>query len=355
MYSRKIAFGLCVLLLLFSLVSCKEDRETTEETTGQSTDWRNQIEYDGSFYVSKEIKLLYSLDKGSIALWDDGGDGEMLQELSYETAAADAMDNLIREDVNGDGYVDLQTVYSDTGGETSYNLWLWSAADGRYRACSLYRMVKNPQPDPAAGTVSSQYVTEAFGTVVSTYRFTEALELETVSEAISDADEIAGAIALALTGDGTAAPSQGEATVDGVECAAYTVGAGTAGSGAYIAYIPQDAAWYIDAGCLGMYRTVEWNGETYVPGRYIEDAAQVQDLALAYAPEVEYSEIFITAREEGKLGDSSAVAYTVEAEGAVLCRLCQTRLGGWYICTDGTTYFAFTGGEMGEPCEDTFS
>ena len=48
---------------------------------------------------------------------------------------------------------------------------------------------------------------------------------------------------------------------------------------------------------------MEWNGETYVPGRYIEDAAQVQDLALAYAPEVEYSEIFITAREEGKLGD----------------------------------------------------
>lgn len=354
MHIKKITLGFCILFVLSLVTSCSREQPEEAVTTKQTTDWRNQIEYDGSFYVSEEIKLLYSLDKGTITLWDDGGEGEMLQKLSYETTAADAMENLIREDVNGDGYVDLQTIYNDVEGEACYNLWLWSSTDGQYQACGMYRMVKNPHPDPASGSVSSQYVTEAFGTVVSTYQFTEGLELEMVSETISDADNIAAAIALALTGDGTVVPSQGEATIDEIVCAVYTVGAGVAGSGAYIAYMP-NGSWFVDIDCLGIYRAVEWNGETYVPGHYMEEAAKVEDLALAYAPDAVYSKIHIAAKEEGKFGRSNAVQYTVESDGAALCLLCNVGQSDWYICTDGVSYYAFTNGEIGELSEETFS
>ena len=355
MHIKKITLGFCILFVLSLVTSCSRGQSEEAVTTRQATDWRNQIEYDGSFYVSEDIKLLYSLDKGTITLWDDGGDGEMLQRLSYETTAADAMENLIREDVNGDGYVDLQTIYNDVEGEACYNLWLWSSTDGQYQACGMYRMVKNPQPDPASGSVSSQYVTEAFGTVVSTYQFTEGLELEMVSETISDADDIAAAIALALTGESTVVPSQGEATIDEIACAAYTVGAGVAGSGAYIAYMP-DGSWFVDIDCLGIYRAVEWNGETYIPGHYMEEAAEAEDLALAYAPDADYSKIHIAAKEEGSFGRSNGVQYTVESDGTVLCLLCNVGQSDWYISTDGgVSYYAFAGGEIGEISEETFS
>lgn len=353
MHIKKITLWLCILLILPLASSCSREQPEEAVTTRQATDWRNQIEYDGSFYVSEDIKLLYSLDKGTITLWDDGGDGEMLQRLSYETTAADAMENLIREDINGDGYVDLQTIYDEAEGEACYNLWLWNAADGQYQTCSMYRLLKNPQPDPTAGSVSSQYVTEAFGTVVSTYQFTEGLDLEVVSETISDADNIAAAIALALTGDGTVVPSQGEATIDEIACAAYTVGTGETGSGAYIAYMP-DGSWFVDIDCLGIYRAVEWNGETYIPGHYMEEAAEAEDLALAYASDTDYSKIHIAAKTEGRFGSSSAVQYTVESDGAALCTLCKTGQG-WYISTDGAAYYALAGGEIGELSEETFS
>ena len=92
MHIKKITLGFCILFVLSLVTSCSREQPEEAVTTKQTTDWRNQIEYDGSFYVSEEIKLLYSLDKGTITLWDDGGEGEMLQKLSYETTAADAME-----------------------------------------------------------------------------------------------------------------------------------------------------------------------------------------------------------------------------------------------------------------------
>lgn len=185
-------WGFAVLLILPLAVSCAgEQAGDGAQTSRPSTDWHNKIEYDGSFYVSPEIKLLYSMDKGSITLWDDGGEGDVLQTLSYNTTVPDAMENLIRTDVNGDGYADLQTKFSEEQGQTCYNLWLWSEQTGQYQICGMYRLIKNPNPDPEDGTVSSLIETEAFGTMQSTYQFTDALDLETISQEITDADSVA--------------------------------------------------------------------------------------------------------------------------------------------------------------------
>lgn len=352
MNKQKIALGLCILLML-PLAACS--KKTEQEDTApvkQATDWRNQIEYDGSFYVSQDIKLLYSLDKGSITLWDDSGTGDKLQTLSYDTTVADAMENLIREDINGDGFADLQTVYNEAAETVCYNLWLWDAGGGKYIPCATYRLLKNPKPDSASGTVSSVLETDAFGTVQSVYQFTETLELELLSQTVEGADEVAGEIARTFIKDAAVIPSEGAATVGGEECTAYTVGAGVSGSGAYIAYT-QDAVWYVDAGCLGLYRAVEWDGGAYTMGHYVEDAGEAQDLAQAYADAD--ADIVITAKDEGDFGGRGAVRYTVEANGAFLCRLCKSELGGWYITADDTVYCEFSKGELGEPSAYVFS
>ena len=115
-----------------------------------------------------------------------------------------------------------------------------------------------------------------------------------------------------------------------------------------------DGSWFVDIDCLGIYRAVEWNGETYIPGHYMEEAAEAEDLALAYASDTDYSKIHIAAKTEGRFGSSSAVQYTVESDGAALCTLCKTGQG-WYISTDGAAYYALAGGEIGELSEETFS
>ena len=102
-----------------------------------------------------------------------------------------------------------------------------------------------------------------------------------------------------------------------------------------------------------MYRTVEWKEEAYVLGRYMDEAGEVQDLALAYTDAAQ--EIVITARESGIFGEQDAIRYTVEADGIPLCNLCKTESGSWYISTDGTAYYDFSKSETGEISEFTFS
>ena len=354
MNKKKFALGLCILLMLPLAAACGKKTEAQNTTpVKQTTDWRNQIEYDGSFYVSREIKLLYSLDKGTITLWDDGGTGEKLQTLTYDTAVSDAMENLIREDINGDGYADLQTIYSENQGEACYNLWLWDAESGKYVPCAAYRLVKNPIPDLDSGTISSVLETEGFGTVRSTYQFTETLTLELSSQIVEGADDIAMQIARTFTGAAAASLSDGEAEINGEACTVYTVGTGVSGSGAYIAYTP-DAAWYADINCLGLYRAVDWNGSAYTLGHYMEDAGEAQDLARAVYTAGDVT-IDITATEEGFFGGRSAVQYTMEAEGNFLCKLCKPDLGGWYVTVDGAAYYAMSDGEVGEVSEYVFS
>lgn len=354
MNMKKIALGLCILLMLPLAAACGKKMEAEDTApVKQATDWRNQIEYDGSFYVSREIKLLYSLDKGTITLWDDGGTGKKLQTLTYDTAVADAMENLIREDINGDGYADLQTVYSENQGEACYNLWLWDVEGGKYVPCAAYRLVKNPTPDPDSGTISSVLETEGFGTVRSTYQFTETLTLKLASQTVEGADDIAAKIVHTFAGDAAVSPSDGEAEINGEACTVYTVGTGASGSGAYIAYTP-DAVWYADINCLGLYRAVEWNGSAYTLGHYMEDAGEAQDLARA-AYTAGNVKIDITAKEEGFFGGRSAVQYTMEAEGIFLCKLCKSDLGGWYVTGDGAVYYAMSNGEVGEVSEYVFS
>lgn len=345
---KKIVLGLCILLVL-PLTACGEKTKAEDTTsTKQVTDWRNQIEYDGSFYVSKEIKLLYSLDKGTITLWDDSGTGEKLQTLTYDTAAADAIENLTREDINGDGYADLQTVYSETQEASCYNLWLWDASGGKYVPCAAYRLVKNPVPDPVSGTVSSVLETEGFGTVRTAYQFSEDLSLELASQTVEGADEVAAEISRTFIGDTALSLFDGEITVEGEACTVYT-----AGNGAYIAYT-SDANWYADINRLGLYRAVEWDGTGYTLGHYMEDAGEAQDLARAAYTAGDVS-VDITAKDLGFFGGRSAVQYTMEAEGVFLCKLCKPDLGDWYVTVDDGLYYEFSKGEIGEASEHAFS
>ena len=102
---------LLAVLLAFSLAGCKDSTHNTEETKKPS-DWRNSIEYEGNFYVDSETKLLYALDKGTITLWDNSGNGDVLQVLDYNTAESDAIERLDIKDVNGDGSNDISTIFS---------------------------------------------------------------------------------------------------------------------------------------------------------------------------------------------------------------------------------------------------
>ncbi|MBR6650758.1 MAG: hypothetical protein IKL36_05030, partial [Clostridia bacterium] len=76
---KKITLLLAILLML-NITGCKDDVDTPEETK-KPNDWRNTIEYEGNFYVNSETKLLYALDKGTITLWDNAGEGDVLQVL----------------------------------------------------------------------------------------------------------------------------------------------------------------------------------------------------------------------------------------------------------------------------------
>jgi len=98
---------ICILALVFAAVlclfSCNEAKGEPVVTTGKVTDWRNTIEYEGSFFVNKDRKMLYALDMGKITLWDNEGSGAPFQELKYDTSVADAIESIEKEDFNADG------------------------------------------------------------------------------------------------------------------------------------------------------------------------------------------------------------------------------------------------------------
>lgn len=300
---------LLAVLLAFSLAGCKDSTHNTEETKKPS-DWRNSIEYEGNFYVDSETKLLYALDKGTITLWDNSGNGDVLQVLDYNTAESDAIERLDIKDVNGDGSNDISTIFSENEDGRKYNLWLWNKAEGKYKEINAYRNINNPVVSEDYTTVTGTLDRGIFGVITSVYNFTEQLTVEESSVTIANAEAIAQNISNVLSGGAVVSLGEGVATIQSIPCSVYVAEKGEALS-AYIAF-SSDGTWYIDNGCVGAYRAINDKDGAFEAGVYVDLAGELTDIcAQLYGCDV--SELTITASNIGTL-----VALSYDPEGNVI-------------------------------------
>lgn len=335
-----IAFS---LILAVSLFSCGEGKEEAETT--QKSDWRNTIEYEGSFYVNSDLRVLYAFDKGTITLWDDSKGGETLQTISYETSVSDAIERIEKEDFNGDGNRDIRIIYTESEEGTKYSLFLWSEKTGRFAECSLYKTILDPVIDPETFTVTGVSDLGIFGTVTAVYTFNDTSGLDVSSMEIADVDAVAKTICDATVG-GTLRSAEGKATINNQECSVY-ISSDDSGDTAYFAYTP-DSQWFIDKGCIGLYRKLEANGDTVILGKYTDDAAAAEDLAKKILSE---ESIEITMVTEGVVNGKAATKYDIKGESSKEIYLIRTENGYWY-CSENNTEFYSINASTGLPVEE---
>lgn len=319
--------------------------EDTEETAAGKSDWRNSIEYEGSFYVNENTKLLYALDRGSITLWDNGGNGEILQVLRYDSSVTDAMEHFERMDINGDGSSDIRIIY-ESGERNRYNLWLWNDEQAQYNMCRLYRDIYDPEltEDNKIIGFESKGV---FGNVEKTYAFNEKMTLEVKKSVVTDADEVASRISAGLS-LGEVRRAEGNATVDKRVCRAYI--AENNGSSSYIA-CNDDGEWYADTGAVGFYRCVKHDGTVFSVGEYTGDEKLVGETAA----KLKDSDIRITHKADGVMNGKAAKCYTVEYSGGSFYIIVPDG-GVWYFSEDNENYRVLSSGNaaLGEPVEGAF-
>lgn len=338
--------ALLALLLILSMSSCKDDSSNTDETAKPS-DWRNTIEYEGNFYVDSETKLLYALDKGTITLWDNAGEGDKLQILEYNSAESEAIESLEIKDFNGDGANDISTIFSENESGKKYNLWLWNKTDKKYKAVNNYRGINNPVLSDDLTTVTGMLDRGIFGVVTSVYTFTQQLTLEETSVTIANADIIAQSISDTLASGAPVTLGDGTATIQSIPCTVYT------SDNAYIAFT-SDGTWYIDRDCVGAYRIINEKDGGFEAGFYIDEAGEIADIcAQLYGcdageltiKETDFGNILpCSYGEDGNVIpsvdleiDSSkgekANGYTIERNGETLCRMLKAEKSTYY-CLD---------------------
>ncbi len=267
------------LAMLIMLPSCQKEDAKPEETKG-NTDWRNSIEYEASFFVNSETKLLYALDKGKITLWDNKGNGEALQVLEYSSAEAGAIESIETRDIDLDGSLDIINLYSENDNGMKYNLWLWSSELGKYQECKLYRSINDPVVSEDGTTVTGTEDKGDFGIVETVYTFGEAASLTETSKEVINSDEIAQRICADIigseSGDTVLTKTEGTAFIDDIVCTVYAP-ATQQSQIAYIACSP-NANWYIDDGCRGVYRLVDCAEGKYSKGVYTGKAGEITEV-----------------------------------------------------------------------------
>ncbi len=303
---KKLISLLLCLTILTALASCKTTELTRPEDTEPAGDWRNKIEYEGNFYVNRDTKLLYALDKGTITLWDSNGDGKVLQTLDYSSAESDAIESIEIKDVNLDGHNDIINTFAKDDKDTKYNLWLWNNSDKKFVECKLYRGIPNPVVSEDGKSVTGYEDKGVFGKLETHYVFTDTLALELSSVIISNADTVAADISADLADGAPLTKAEGSATIEGFDCKVYA--AEEAGKQTvYIAY-SSSAYWYIDRGCVGVYKMVENTNGTYTAGGYVSEAGEMADLcAQLYSCDVSMLEITKTT-----LGEIASLSYDEE-------------------------------------------
>ncbi|MBQ7835661.1 MAG: VCBS repeat-containing protein [Clostridia bacterium] len=276
--NKKILTAAIAILTATLLVACKPQQNTRpSDTTASLSDWRNSIEYESFFFVNSETKLLYALDVGSITLWNNAGDGTVLQTIEYDSAASNAIESIEFKDVNLDGHSDIMNLYSETDTGKKYNLWLWDAASGKYVECKMFRGINDPVISEDGKTVSGEEDMGVFGTVLKVYNITDALMLEEASVTMTNANDIAAAISADILEGADITKADGAATIDEVSCPVYYVER----DGARIAFLAYsfEGHWYLDEGCKGIYRLINNTDGTYVKGLYTGQMGALADVA----------------------------------------------------------------------------
>lgn len=327
---KRIIAIMLLCLAAASLFACGESKKKEEDTTAKA-DWRNTVEYEGAFYVNEKLRVLYAFDTGSITLWDNGGNGTVLQTIKYDTTVSDAIERIEKEDFNNDGNRDIRIIYSESEEGVRYSLFLWSEKTGHFAECNLYNEITDPVIDPDTGHVINVLDKGIFGTVTKEYAFNESSGLDEVSCTIAEADKVALAVADETLG-GVARRSEGSATIDGVDCPAYIVSK----DGKDIAYMchTPDSVWYVDYDRLGFYRLAEEKDGAVVLTEYTGEGGVAQDIAYA----VKGCDIDIISYTLGEIEGADATAYALRTKEGESLWLVTDERGYWYFSEDGETY-----------------
>ncbi len=340
---KKMFFAIAVMLVAVCLASCGSEGKKEEETT-EKTDWRNTIEYESSFFVNEGKKMLYALDKGSITIWDNAGEGKALQVIEYDTSVSDAIERIEKEDFNNDGNRDIRIIYSENEKGTRYNLFLWSEKAGRFVKCLLYNTITNPVFEAESGYVAGVTDRGVFGKVIKYYTFNENSGLSLVTSDIGDIEDIAKTVGAAVGGD-SVEKIVNAVTVDRTPCGGYYVNA----NGKRIAYIAYntDSQWYVDEGCCGLYRQLDEVEGAIVAGDYVGDAKHAYSLAKLKGGEG--AKLIDTSY--GVLAGSEAQRFDVRGENGKTFSLVTDTKNLWYYSEDGATFvqvISLTGEVAGE-------
>lgn len=335
---KAVCFAACAAFsaaLIFTLTSCnKKAGDSGQKSDTGSADWRNTIAYEGSFRVNENTKLLYALDTGTVTLWDDAGEGDVLQTLRYDTTVNDALERFERRDVNGDGNADIRIVYSEGDGGSTYNLWLWNQSDGRYTECPAYRLIRDPDNDTEGHRVLESRDTGGLGILKNTYVFTENLGLELETSVLEGETQAAESVAQGLAGASSIREAEGSATVNDETCKVY-VASGEGGDTAYIAISPT-AQWYIDIGCVGAYRTVSCRDGSYSAGAYAGYAGEAEIIG----QELSSGPVTVNAVHKGSFGDGKAVMLELSGENGWKCFLLrEDQTGLWYYSENSRSFY----------------
>ena len=326
----------CVTVL--SLAACGGEKEA-ETTDSLKTDWRNTIEYEGSFYVNKSIKVLYALDKGTITIWDNAGNGNSLQTINYNTGVADAIERIEKKDFNNDGNCDIRIIYSESEKGNRYNLFLWSENTGRFAECRLYNEITDPIVEKETGYVIGVFDNGYLGVVTTRYSFNENCGLDVVDIEFSNPQGVVTTIATTFLSAEKliVVPGKGNATIDDVVCTTYIVNDGSKDV-AYVSYT-EAARWYIDRGCHGFYREVLAEDGSLVLGKYEGEYNGCHSLATLIKGE----DCMITEALSGIINGEAATKFTLLSESGESVLLVNDKRGYWYLSENGETYVQVNG------------
>lgn len=330
---KKILSVFLLVLAAFGLFACKSQEGNSKEPSAES-DWHNTIEYEGSFFVNEKLKVLYALDRGVITLWDNGGNGEVMQTVKYDTSVADAIERIEKKDINADGNCDIRIIYSEDEKGARYTLFLWSDVVKGFVECTPYKEITDPVHDSEAGTVTGVWDKGAFGTVTKMFAFNESSGMDIMSTTVSDPEGTAILIAGSFS-EGEPAAYDWKPVINGEECVySYACVVG----GEPVTYIAgtEDSDWYIDIGALGFFRPVlEANDGSIYVGEYMEEAQTAVELAAVMKGA---GSAYITGMIDGTVNGNEAYMYTVVTDKGDTVYAAYDSMGFWYYSENGETF-----------------
>ena len=324
---KRLTVTAALILAAACLFSCNSDKGSdSAETNGTQSDWRNTVTYEGSFYVNRDTKLLYSQDKGTVTLWDNAGDGTPLQKLKYDTSYPDAMSTIEFSDINLDENNDITIVYSKSGDDVRYNLWAWNAEDKKFNEISQYKYIYNPEVSEDGTSVMGEKDLGIFGLLEMTYVFTDK-GLEVSERDVTNAGDVAQAISDKFADGLPTEKTDGVICVNDADCR--IIKATKDGrDAAYIAYT-DEGQWYFDNGCTGAYKTLSEKDGDFALGLYADTAGEAFEVANALLGKPD-GELVITDTKKGEVGEKDAVAYEFTLDGTYVCTVAKAENGVFY-------------------------